>query len=249
MRPIRTAPPRVNKVDREMDRRAPELNHEWLDALHLASPSLPIGGFAYSQALEQAHASGWVNDRQSATVWIRDALMLMMARQELPAWLMGFRYARRHEWPALMALTESLAALRETAELRLESRQMAYSMNRLYDQWLPESQRPPETVTSVLVTQYTMSHAALCGLRLSSEVIGLTAFVWAWLENQVLAAIKIVPLGQLDGQALLHELKPYVAEAVSLAQITPLDQAASAPIGMAMISSRHETQYTRLFRS
>ena len=233
----------------DMTRGAPEVSHEWLDALHLASPSLPIGGFAYSQALEQAQASGWVTDRPSAATWIRDALMLVMARQELPVWLMGFRYARRHEWVALMALTEDLAALRETAELRLESRQMAYSMNRLYEQWLPAHQRPPETVTAVLATQYTMSHAALCGLRLSTESIGLTAFVWSWLENQVLAAIKIVPLGQLDGQALLHELKPYVAQALSVAQNTPLDQAASAPIGMAMISSRHETQYTRLFRS
>jgi len=232
-----------------VDSSVSDVSHEWLDALHLASPSLPIGGFAYSQGLEQAQASGWVTDRESAAVWIRDALMLIMARQELPAWLMGFRYARRREWVALMALAEDLAALRETAELRLESRQMAYSMNRLYQQWLPEDQWPPEAVTTVLSSNYTMSHAALCGLRLTNESIGLTAFVWAWLENQVLAAIKIVPLGQLDGQALLHELKPCVAQAVRLAQDTPLAEAASAPIGLAMISSQHETQYTRLFRS
>lgn len=227
--------------------------HEWLDALHLASPSLPIGGFAYSQGLEQAYASGWIGDKSSAQTWIADALLLIMARQELPAWLACFRYTRRQEWQAVMALTDEMAALRETAELRLESRQMAYSMCRLYEQWLPEGfpvgLRPTEQVRTKLATNYTMAHAVLCGLRLTDECIGLTAFVWSWLENQVLSAIKIVPLGQLDGQALLHELKPCVTQAMAVAQETPLDVAASAPIGFAMVSSQHETQYSRLFRS
>lgn len=226
---------------------------EWLDAMHLASPSLPVGGFAYSQGLEQAHASGLVRDKASAQIWIGDALLLILARQELPAWLACFRYTRRQDWQSVMALTDDLAALRETAELRLESRQMAYSMIRLYAQWLPEgfpeAIKPSEQVKAKLATNYTMAHAVLCGLRLTDERIGLTAFVWSWLENQVLAAIKTVPLGQLDGQALLHELKPSVTQAMTIAQETPLDLAASAPIGLAMISSQHETQYSRLFRS
>lgn len=226
-----------------------EVSDQWLDALHLASPLLPIGGFAYSQGLEQAHASGWVTDRVSAQTWIRDALLLVLAQQDLPGWLACFRATRRGDWATVIELTHQWIALRETAELRLESRQMAYSMVRLYGQWLDDEEMPPTGVLQRISVNYTMAHATLCGLRLSDETIALTAFVWAWLENQVLSTVKIVPLGQRDGQSLMHSLKPCVSHAISIAKATDLSTAGSAPIGLAMLSSHHETQYTRLFRS
>lgn len=222
---------------------------QWIDALHLASPSLPIGGFAYSQGLEQAQASGWVVNRDGAEVWIRDALLLVLARQELPAWLACFRATRRGDWATVIEVTGECVALRETAELRLESRQMAYSMVRLYEQWVAPERMPPSDVRQKIATNYTMAQATLCGLCLPDETIALTAFVWAWLENQVLCAVKIIPLGQLDGQSLMHALKPCVGQALSIAQATDLGQAGSAPMGLAILSSQHETQYTRLFRS
>jgi urease accessory protein len=149
----------------------------------------------------------------------------------------------------VLDLTEQWVALRETAELRLESRQMAYSMVRLFEQWVAPERMPPAAVIQKIATNYTMAHATLCGLRLSDETIALTAFLWAWLENQVLSAVKIIPLGQLDGQSLMHALKPCVGQAISIAQATDLQSAGSAPIGLAILSSQHETQYTRLFRS
>ena len=224
-------------------------NEQWIDALHLASPLLPIGGFAYSQGLEQAQASGWVTDRGSAEVWIRDALLLVLAQQELPAWLACFRATRRSDWATVIELAYEWTALRETAELRLESRQMAYSMVRLFEQWVVPERMPPTGVMQRIATNHTMAHATLCGLRFNDETIALSAFVWAWLENQVLSAVKIVPLGQLDGQVLMHALKPAVGQAIATAQVTDLSAAGSAPVGLAMVSSQHETQYTRLFRS
>ena len=222
---------------------------QWIDALHLASPSLPIGGFAYSQGLEQAQASGWVADRNSAKVWIRDALLLVLAQQELPAWLACFRATRRSDWATVSELAYEWTALRETAELRLESRQMAYSMVRLFEQWVVPERMPPTGVMQRIATNHTVAHATLCGLRFHDETIALSAFICAWLENQVLSAVKIVPLGQLDGQVLMHALKPAVRQAIETAKTTDLSAAGSAPVGLAMISSQHETQYTRLFRS
>jgi urease accessory protein len=226
-----------------------DVTDQWIDALHLASPLLPIGGFAYSQGLEQAQASGWVTDRDSAQVWIRDALLLVLAQQELPAWLACFRATWRSDWATVIALAEQWAALRETAELRLESRQMAYSMVRLFEQWVVPERMPPTGVMQRIVANHTIAHATMCGLRFNDETIALSAFIWAWLENQVLSAVKIVPLGQLDGQVLLHALKPAVGQAIATALVTDISAAGSAPIGLAMISSQHETQYTRLFRS
>lgn len=226
-----------------------ELTDQWLDALHLSSPLLPIGGFAYSQGLEQAQASGWVTDRDSAEAWIRDTLLLVLAQQELPAWLVCFRATRRNDWATVIELTQEWAAMRETAELRLESRQMAYSLVRLFEQWVVPEHMPPTGVMQRIAINHTMAHATLCGLRFNDETIGLSAFIWAWLENQVLSAVKIVPLGQLDGQRLTHALKPDIGPAIATAQATDLGAAGSATVGLAMVSSQHETQYTRLFRS
>ena len=223
--------------------------NDWLDALHLASPVLPIGGFAYSQGLEMAQEIGLVHDRNSALVWIRDGLLLLMARQEMPAWLECYRASREMDWPVLIQRTNSLVALRETAELRLESRQMAYSLVRLFDQWLMPQQRPPFDVLECLKGNFTAAHAALCGLRAMGCEVALTAYLWAWLENQVLSAVKLIPLGQVDGQILLHEIKPFLPQAIDTALSLPIQEVGTASMGLSMISARHETQYTRLFRS
>jgi urease accessory protein len=77
----------------------------------------------------------------------------------------------------------------------------------------------------------------------------LTAYLWSWVENQVLAAMKIVPLGQVEGQELLHRLKEDIPAACLVAQSIRITEAGSAAFGLALTSTRHETQYSRLFRS
>ncbi len=230
---------------------------DWLDALHLASASLPIGGFAYSQGLEQACQLGDVHDAQSAQTWIEDYLLLVLARQEMPWWIAVYRASLKRDWPAVRDATNTLCALRETAELRLESRQMGHAFVRLYDQWFGhgteacavDSRTMASELALVLQTDYTAAHGALCGLRQMPITLALTAWLWSWLDNQVLAAVKLVPLGQRDGQRVLHAIKPKISQAVEIALATPMSHAGSAPIGLAMASTQHETQYARLFRS
>jgi urease accessory protein len=219
--------------------------------MHLASSSLPIGGFAYSQALEQVCETGQVHDLDSAQQWIGDYLRLVVARQELPWWIAVYTASERASWDDVIHATESLRALRETAELRLESRQMAHAISRLYEQWLsPEQLRGlPSHLIDSLALDYSAAHAFLCGLRGLGVQTGLCAWIWSWLDTQVLAAVKLVPLGQRDGQRLLHGLKPMVFQSIETSLQLPCEQAASAPFGLAMASARHETQYARLFRS
>ena len=217
-----------------------------LTALHLASPALPVGGFAYSQGLEQAIEGRWITDMEQAYSWIRDALLLNLARQELPWWLHCYETASQQQWDALLDGNQQLSALRETAELRLESLQMGYSMAKLFAQW------PAAQILAALkdVTwSYPAAYAALAACTGVEKETALAAYLWSWVENQVLAAIKTVPLGQIEGQQLLHRLKPDIAAACVVAQSTSIAEAGSAPVGLALASVRHETQYSRLFRS
>jgi len=220
-----------------------------VDALHLASASLPVGGFAYSQGLEQAHASGLVLSRDQAAEWIHDVLLQVLARQDLPLWLACHDAAVKGQWEVLEQHTQTLVALRESAEFRLESRQMGYSLMQLYPQWLSPEQMPCSQRLASLARNYTTAHATLTALRGMSWSIGLTAYVWSWLEGQVMAAVKILPLGQRDGQWLLHQARGWVTQAVQAARQVDVNAAGTAAFGLAILSTRHETQYSRLFRS
>jgi len=217
-----------------------------LSALHLASPALPVGGFAYSQGLEQAIEDRWVTQVEQAYVWIRDVLLLNLARQELPLWLSCHRSALLRDWLALAQTNQELFALRETAEFRLESVQMGHSMAKLFAQW-PEG----AVLGSLPIKRWTYpaAYAALAAISGVEETMALAAYIWSWVENQALAAVKIIPLGQIDGQTLLHRLKDDIQQAIVVAQATELEQTGSAAFGLALASARHESQYSRLFRS
>jgi urease accessory protein len=96
---------------------------------------------------------------------------------------------------------------------------------------------------------YTAAFAAICAASKIPLELGLTSYLWGWAENQVVAAVKQIPLGQSAGQAILHELKKSIPEAIAIACNTPADELGSAAIGLAITSARHENQYSRLFRS
>ena len=217
--------------------------------LQLASPALPVGAYSYSQGLEAAVESGLVHDASSAQDWIGDVLAYAVARSEAPlwwrlhaAWSTGDQ-ARAAHWNDIFLCT------RETAELRAETLQMGYSLQRL------------------LLDVGGFDAASLAQLRGMTEITfpaafafavvkweiparsALIAYLWAWLENQVMAALKSVPLGQTDGQRLLLALSallPGIADAACALEDAALCNYAP---GFAILCSRHETQYSRLFRS
>ena len=195
--------------------------------LQLASPALPVGAFSYSGGLEAALEALIVHDAASAQRWIGDVLEHSMLRMEAPL------LAKMIEQPD-SRWNEMLLAARETAELRAETVQMGYSLNRL----LPELGIEPCLFEE---PSYAAVYAHAVRAWGISAQDALVAYLWSWLENQVLAAVKAVPLGQTDGQRmLLHLSKKMKIEDFELGNFTP---------GLAVLSSRHETQYSRLFRS
>jgi len=215
--------------------------------LQLASPALPVGAYSYSQGLERAVETGAVCDERSAAAWIDDALTLVVARFEGPILLRMLAAAAQSEPDALYALNRLLLASRESAELRAETVQMGRSLARLLGEL--EQTRPSAAVLARLEEP-----AFPCAWACAAVAFGLAhaeahaAYLWSWTENQVMAAIKLVPLGQSAGQRMLAQLASRIASIATDAGNGAERLANFAP-GLAIASSMHETQYTRLFRS
>ena len=198
--------------------------------LQLASPALPVGAYSYSQGLEAAVEAGIVADTASAERWIGEVLELSVARMEAP---MLWRMMHGE------ALNEVFVASRETAELRAETLQMGYSLKQLM-QSLGLGRVPEDEPC------YPAAYAFAVRALGVEPRDALVAYLWSWLENQVMAALKAVPLGQTAGQTMLLALGGRLeALAAEVAAAAPYN---FAP-GLAILSSRHETQYSRLFRS
>jgi urease accessory protein len=198
--------------------------------LQLASPTLPVGAYSYSQGLEAAVEAGVVHDAPSAEAWIADALEFSLGRFEAPIL-----------WRMMQgeALNEVFLAGRETAELRAETLQMGHSLAKLVSE-LGLGSVPLEEPA------YPAAYAfAVQRLQLDPRE-ALVAYLWSWLENQVMAAVKVVPLGQTAGQKILLSLG---GKLETIADAAPSVVPSNFVPGLAMLSALHETQYSRLFRS
>jgi len=201
--------------------------------LQLASPALPVGAYSYSGGLEAAIEAGAVHNAASAERWIGDVLEFSMARMEAPILL---RMMENQE------CNEAFLASRESAELRAETVQMGYSLNRLCKD-LGLGEVPVEEPSFPAA----FAHAAV-QWQIAPEA-ALQAYLWAWLENQVMAAVKAVPLGQTDGQRMLLSLGDRIEELVKKAMQMKDGEIGNFAPGLALLSAKHETQYSRLFRS
>jgi urease accessory protein len=212
--------------------------------LQLASPALPVGAYSYSQGLEAAVEARIVRDAASARRWIEDALELGVARMEAPVFLRLCSAWRARDATAAMHWNALFLASRESAELRAETAQMGYSLARL----LAELEPPGE-----LDRWDEVSFPAAFAWAVTRWNIApgeaLVAYLWAWAENQVMAAVKAVPLGQTDGQKILLALGERIAHFAKQASGLDDETLGSFVPGLALLSARHETQYSRLFRS
>ena len=214
-----------------------------LQLMWLASPALPVGGFSYSEAMESAIDSGQVHDEGSAAAWLDDQLHLSLGRSELPLVAAAIDAVRRGDTPRLQGLADWHSHTRETSELRLQSEQMGRSLIG----WFDAQGGTPVTPPAPCPWPIAFAVAAASSEAAPGDV--LLAFGFSWAENQVQAALKVVPLGQSAGQRILARLARELP-AVAQAALAIGDDARQAfTPGLAIASSRHETQYSRLFRS
>jgi urease accessory protein len=212
--------------------------------LQLASPTLPVGAYSYSQALEAAIEAGHVRDADSAVRWIGDVLEHSVARMEAPILLRLIAAWRAADAAAASNWNALFLASRETSELRAETAQMGYSLTKLLTELgSAEALKDFDEISFPAAFAY-----AVAAWEIDSQS-ALVAYLWAWIENQVMAALKAVPLGQTDGQRMLMALGERLAAIGERATLIADDELGSFAPRLAILSSRHETQYSRLFRS
>ena len=217
--------------------------------LQLASPTLPIGAYSYSQGLEWAVESSAVRDAASAQAWIGDVLELVMAAGEAAITWRLLAAAGSGDRATFVQWNAWFRASRETAELRAETEQTGGSLSKLLQDLALLDARTIESLPSLAPITLPAAYALAARAFAVSAEAALTGYVWSWLENQVLAAIKLVPLGQVAGQRLLIALGERIPSVVASAIATDdADLSTFAP-GLCLASMRHETQYSRLFRS
>jgi urease accessory protein len=220
-------------------------------ALHLASPALPIGSFSYSQGLETAVDLGLIRTEEDAFRWIADGLSEIIGRCDAPVVAFIHRACRSDppgdRFSEIAYWNSWFLASRESMELRRETEQMGWSLCQLAHalNWITPTSVTKELDPVAFPTAFALSAA---GLALT-ESTTLTAFCFSWLETQVAAAMKLVPLGQAAGHRVLTRCRTTVPIVVNTAaETTPEDISSWAPM-LGILSARHESQYSRLFRS
>jgi urease accessory protein len=220
-----------------------------LRLLHLSSPALPIGAFHFSQGLEYAVEAGWVTDEASAREWIGGIAGGSLATLDLPVLHRLLAAWRRDDRSQVREWNAFVIACRETNELRLEDRHLGGAMLRVLAEFgITTELFPVGTLNTHGVSHATAFALACARWRIDSRA-AMEAYAWAWTENQVLAAVKLIPLGQSAGQRMLHELASQcAAHARNALDVMDSDIGVSTSLS-AVASGRHETQYTRLFRS
>lgn len=217
-----------------------------LRLMQLVSPGLPIGMYSYSQGLEKAVEDGWVSDESQAGEWIQGLLERSLSKVDVPILARLYRAWQRMELDAVEHWSQKLHAHRETAELRAEERQTGQALARvLTGLGLAEAESWKHRDESSLVTGFALA-AVVWHIPLEQAATG---YLWSWLENQVLCAVKLIPLGQTAGQRLLITLSSRIPSWIAAA--LELDDAdiGGSSFAQTLASSRHEMQYSRLFRS
>jgi urease accessory protein len=217
--------------------------------LQIASQAIPIGGYSHSHGLEAAVDSGLVHDEASVQQWITDMLSFSIGSFEASclermsdAWI-------ARDYDALCGLNEEFLATRESAELRNATVQMGFSMRSLLSV-LPDM---PDALNSALRTMPEPSLPCVWSGAATAWAIApcnsLAAYLWSWAENQVLVAMKSVPIGQSSGQRVLLSMGSQIAQLIERWPSRADTKLSNFVPGLAILSSRHETQYSRLFRS
>ncbi len=220
-----------------------------LHLLQLCSPSLPVGAYSYSQGLEAAMASGYVKDEASARAWIVDMLDEVVARFEAPVtWRLLQAFAVR-DAEAIAHWNALFIASRDSAEFRAETIQMGYSLGKLLPELVPDDAE----LLALLAAQTELSFpttlaAAAVALQVPADE-ALLGMLFSWAENQVLACVKSVPLGQVAGQRLLLSLRPHLEKTADTARVLADEALSNWSPGLSLLSMQHEVQYSRLYRS
>jgi len=217
-----------------------------LHILRLVSPNQPVGGFSYSRGLEWAVHSNIVTDEKSCSSWILGLLESSYASLDGALyWRMANALLDGDE-TAFRKLNDWLTASRESRELELEDRRMSESLLTILEQL---GVQKAADFLSVERPSYPAAFAIAAHHWNIPAREALRGLMWSVVEGQVMAAIRLIPLGHVAGQRMLIAAVPAIEAAVQKSCTLNDDEIGNVAPFMAMASAWHETQYSRLFRS
>jgi urease accessory protein len=216
------------------------------------SPVFPIGSYSYSHGIEWAVEARHIHDRESLVDWLEADLCFGSGRNEAIFFSEATRCTIDNDCEKLLAIAELAAVFRGTSEFALESSQQAAScLGTLRQVW-------PDRVLDWLsekLSEHGISPAlaVVLGIRSARQAVpvslALAAFLQSYIANLITAGVRLIPLGQTDGQLAIAELEEAVLAASIQAWKSGINDLGSAAFMVDLASMSHETQYTRLFRS
>jgi len=216
------------------------------------SPVFPTGSYSYSHGIEWALEGGHIHDRASLVDWLEADLRYGSGRNEAIFFMEAWRCAMNDNCRKLVEIAELAAAFRGTSEFVLETSQQAKACLATLRHVWPD---PLLESLSALLSELSIAPvlSVVLGVRAAREAIparlALPAFLQSYLANLVTAGLRLVPLGQTDGQLAIAELELAVLAVAAQAEKATIHDLGSAAFMVDIASALHETQYTRLFRS
>lgn len=211
----------------------------------LISPALPIGSFSYSQSLEYAIDAGLLKTEAEIESWLKTQMRFGLAKLDLAMIYRLMRAWKTQDIDAVHKWNDTVLAYRESAELYDEDCQVGSALTRLLTDLDIDGAADWQKNKVSYVTMY----ALVCDRWQISDDDAVAGFIWAWCENMVAAALKLLPMGQTSGQKMLLQLGDFIEPVCQLAKATEDKELGAVLPGLAMASAFHETQYSRLFRS
>ena len=214
------------------------------------SPAFPVGGFSYSHGLEYAIEASLVRDAASLADWVDGILRFGAGRNDGLFLLAAHRAASLPPYDDLISIAERAAALRGTAELAQESTAQGTAFLRAVTSgWPAYAKAAPVMALADCQLTYPVIVGCLCAVASIPEAMALEAYLTAFANNLISAGIRLVPLGQSDGLRIVATLEPHIIDYVQALSLLSLDDLGGSALAVDWSSMKHETQYTRLFRS
>lgn len=217
--------------------------------LQLCSANLPVGGFSFSQGLEYAVEMGWLTSPETTASWITINLEESIAQTDLAILKRLYTALSTHDLAAFEYWNSHLIACRESHELLLADLAMGKALIRLIKQLNNINVDAYQAIIQIKEISF-VSAFALCAYVFKLDLISAqSGYCWTYIDNQVAAATKLVPLGQTQAQNLLFELSDNTQLIIEKSNNIADDDIGTSLPHLAMASAWHETQYSRLFRS
>jgi len=232
-----------------MDENGSSNNQALFHLMSWMSPSYPVGAYTYSHGIEYAVEGGLVSNREDICTWITDILNYGSGRSDCILLAAAYRAVRNNAIDELQDIIELGLAYCSTRELELETTQQGRAFIRV------TSDVAPSEILKMLAEHrsgsiiYPITVAVVAAEEAIPLAETLTAYLHGFISNLVSASVRLIPLGQTDGQRVIAALEPTVQVLVDNTLTTTVDDLGSATLMVDWCSSQHETQYTRLFRS